>query len=63
MFQSLFFWNSPSDMPEMFTGEQLMALVSILVFLELAFGRYLAGVAASDSGGFQSLFFWNSPSD
>jgi len=61
LFQSLFFWNSPSDLPMSFVWLNRRD-VSILVFLELAFGHDSAPSAFADCM-FQSLFFWNSPSD
>ncbi len=43
MFQSLFLWNSPSDC-ELVRRKKNIVCVSILVFVELALGRYSYGI-------------------
>ena len=61
MFQSLFSWKSPSD-SNRHLRYHLRGLVSILVFVEVALGRF-CGCGALNCVQFQSLFSWKSPSD
>ena len=61
-FQSLFSWNSPSDVDSRH-GPARASLVSILVFVELALGPILDNPYCIHKPRFQSLFSWNSPSD
>jgi len=58
----LFSWNSPSDRNASSKGHN-QNQVSILVFLELALGRYNGVRRIRHVAEFQSLFSWNSPSD